>query len=57
MAVYLARSPKQDKTLLVGVRAGGLTGFAALRYDLRSLLRYACAVLTALAALRRLTKR
>lgn len=57
MAVYLERSPKQDKTLLIGVRAGGLTGFAALRCDLRSLLRYACVVLTALAALRRLAKR
>lgn len=57
MAVYLARSPKQDKTLLVGVRAGGLTGFAALRYDFRSLLRYVCAVLAALAALRRLARR
>ena len=44
------------QTAYVAVRAGEMTGFAAVRYDLRSLLRYAGVTLAALIALRRLLR-
>lgn len=48
----LVRSQREDKTAYLAVRAGSLAGFAAVRYDLRHLLRYAAALFAALAALR-----
>lgn len=47
----LARSQREDKTAYLAVRAGNLAGFAAIRYDLRHLLRGLCALLAAVAAL------
>ena len=41
MQIRIAKSQREDKTAYVAVRAGEMTGFAAVRYDLRSLLRYA----------------
>ena len=55
--VFLAKSEREDKTLLVGFRAGGLSLFAALRYDLQSLARGLFAAAAALAAARRLLRR
>ena len=40
MHIRIAKSQREDKTAYVAVRAGEMTGFAAVRYDLRSLLRY-----------------
>ena len=40
MQIRIAKSQREDKTAYVAVRAGEMTGFAAVRYDLRSLLRY-----------------
>lgn len=57
MPLYFARSSKEDRVLLVGLRAGSLTGFAALRCDLRGILHLLCALLTAFAAARRLLRR
>ena len=56
MQVRIAKSQREDKTAYVAVRAGEMTGFAAGRYDLRSLLRYAGVTLAALIALRRLLR-
>ena len=53
MQIRIAKSQREDKTAYVAVRAGEMTGFAAVRYDLRSLLRYAGVTLAALIALRR----
>lgn len=57
MKIRVVKSQWEDKTAYVAVRAGGLNGFAAIRYDLRDLLRYALAALAALAALRRMLRR
>ena len=38
MQIRIAKSQREDKTAYVAVRAGEMTGFAAVRYDLRSLL-------------------
>ena len=51
MQIRIAKSQREDKTAYVAVRAGEMTGFAAVRYDLRSLLRYAGVTLAALIAL------
>ena len=56
MQIRIAKSQREDKTAYVAVRAGEMTGFAAVRYDLRSLLRYAGVTLAALIALRRLLR-
>ena len=47
MQIRIAKSQREDKTAYVAVRAGEMTGFAAVRYDLRSLLRYAGVTLAA----------
>lgn len=52
MRLSLARSQREEKTAYLAVRVGDLAGFAAVRYDLRHLLRYAAALFAALAALR-----
>lgn len=56
MQIRIAKSQREDKTAYVAVHAGEMTGFAAVRYDLRSLLRYAGVTLAALIALRRLLR-
>ena len=47
MQIRIDKSQREDKTAYVAVRAGEMTGFAAVRYDLRSLLRYAGVTLAA----------
>lgn len=56
LKLALARSKREEKTAYIAVRAGEATFFAALRYDLRHLLRYAAAALAVLTALRRKRK-
>ena len=34
MQIRIAKSQREDKTAYVAVRAGEMTGFAAVRYDL-----------------------
>ena len=52
MQIRIAKSQREDKTAYVAVRAGEMTGFAAVRY----VLRYAGVTLAALIALRRLLR-
>lgn len=57
LKLSLARSQREEKTAYLAVRIGDLAGFAALRYDLRHLLRGFCALLAAAAALRTLCRK
>lgn len=52
LKLSLARSQREEKTAYLAVRIGDLAGFAALRYDLRHLLRAFCALLAVGTALR-----
>lgn len=54
LKLSLARSQREEKTAYLAVRIGDLVGFAALRYDLRHLLRAFCALLAVGTALRTL---
>ena len=56
MQIRIAKSQREDKTTKKDVHADEMTSFAAVRYDLRSLLRYAGVTLAALIALRRLLR-
>ncbi len=56
MKIRIARSRREDRTAYIAVRSGSMAGFAAVRCDLRSLLRYAGITLAAFAAMKRLLR-
>ena len=45
MQIRIAKSQREDKTAYVAVRAGEMTGFAAVRYDLSIVRIYVIVVL------------
>ena len=57
MQVIFSRMEKENKPLCVGLRCGGFTGFAAIRWDLRHLLRYGGCAAAALAVGARMLRR
>lgn len=57
MPVFFSRAAREDRVLCVGMQCGGFSGFAALHYDLRHLLRYFCCAAAMIAALRGLRRK